>query len=233
LEAPEVAPQPTYDDVACTIEHAAVRADLTEDDVRAACDLARAYGIAAIVIRQSDADAVVRWMEGTGVAVASLVGLPHGSSTTPAKLYETRDLLRRGVREIDVVMNVGKLIARQFQYLETELRQVADACHESGALVKVIVQGEYLADDLKTIACKIVKRASADFASVTAGEAPLMKRLLGERARIKVGEVETLAEVLAAREAGAARVGTVATREILDAWKAELAKHSLAADERR
>jgi deoxyribose-phosphate aldolase len=222
LEAPEAASHPTYEDIARMIEHMVVRPELTEDDVRAGCDLARSYGIAAIVIRQSDSDAVVRWMEGTGVAVASLVGLPHGSSTTPAKLYETRDLLRRGVREIDVVMNVGKLIARQFQYLETELRQVADACHESGALLKVVVQGAYLAEDLKTIACKIVKRAGADFASVSTADLPLMKRLLGERARLKIVEVETLADVLAAREAGAARVATVATRAILDEWKAQL-----------
>jgi deoxyribose-phosphate aldolase len=227
LEAPELAPQPKYEDVARMLEHMVVRPELTEDDVRAGCDLARAYGIAAIVIRQSDADAVVRWMEGTGVAVASLVGLPHGSSTTPAKLYETRDLLRRGVREIDVVMNVGKLIARQFQYLETELRQVADACHESGGVLKVIVQGAYLAEDLKTIACKIVKRAGADFASVSPEDVPLMKRLLNDRARIKIGEIETLAEVLAAREAGAARVGTVATSAILDEWKAKLLEGGL------
>ena len=227
MEAPELAPQPKYEDVARMLEHMVVRPELTEDDVRAGCDLARAYGIAAIVIRQSDADAVVRWMEGTGVAVASLVGLPHGSSTTPAKLYETRDLLRRGVREIDVVMNVGKLIARQFQYLETELRQVADACHESGGVLKVIVQGAYLAEDLKTIACKIVKRAGADFASVSPEDVPLMKRLLNDRARIKIGEIETLAEVLAAREAGAARVGTVATSAILDEWKAKLLEGGL------
>jgi len=132
VAAVETAPQPTYEDVAGMIEHRVLGPSLTEDEVHAACDMARRYRIAAIVIRQSDSDAVVRWMEGSGVAVASTVGFPHGYSTTPAKLYEARDLLRRGVKEIDVALNTPKMIARQFQYLETELRQLAEACHEAG-----------------------------------------------------------------------------------------------------
>jgi deoxyribose-phosphate aldolase len=223
MELPEVAPQITYQDIAGMIEHEALGPALTEGDVHAACDVARRYRIAAIVIRQSDADAVVRWMDGSGVAVASVIGLPHGSSTTPAKLYETRDLLRRGVKEIDVAINTGTMIARQFQYVETELRQLADACHESGALLKVIFEGEYLAEDLKTIACKIVKRAGADFVRTGPADLALLKRLLGERVKLKVGEVATVADVLAAREAGVTRVGTIATAEILDAWQAQLA----------
>ena len=226
MDAPvaDAPPQPAYEDVAGVIEHRVLGPSLTEDDVHASCDLARRYRIAAIVIRQSDADAVVRWMEGSGVAVASTVGFPHGYSTTPTKLYEARDLLRRGVKEIDVALNTPKMIARQFQYLETELRQLADACHESGGLLKVTFDWGLLAEDLRAIAVKIVKRAGADFAGASAGDIPALNVLLRDRARIKVGEVATLAEVQVAREAGAARVETIATREILDAWKAELAK---------
>jgi len=81
-----------------------------------------------------------------------------------------------------------------------------------------------LAEDLRAIAVKVVKRAGADFAGAAAADIPALKVSLRDRVRIKVGEVATLAEVQAAREAGAARVGSVATGEILDAWKAELAK---------
>jgi deoxyribose-phosphate aldolase len=185
------------------------------------------------MVRPSDADQAVSWMRGSGVAVASVVSYPHGSGTTSAKLYETRDLLRRGVTEIDTVINLGKMISRQFQYVEMELQQLAEACHESGALLKVAFENGYLSEDLKTIACKIVKRAGVDYArtSTPFGPAPysledvtLMKRLLGDRVKIKAsGGVRTIADVLELREAGCARVGTIATVAILEDWKARIA----------
>jgi len=82
--------------------------------------------------------------------VGSVAGFPHGSTTTAAKLYEARDLLRRGAREIDMVLNIGKLISRQFQYVEMELAQMAEACHDAGAILKVIFENAYLTDELKS-----------------------------------------------------------------------------------
>ena len=102
-------------------------------------------------------------MNGSGVRVASTVGFPHGSSNTAAKLYEGRDLLRRGAKEIDMVINIGKMISRQFQYVETELLQMAKSCQESGALLKVDLFEVSLTEDLKIIATKICKRIEVDF----------------------------------------------------------------------
>lgn len=214
------------------MEHPVLRPEFAEEDVRTGCEIARQYAIAAVTVRPSDADLAVEWMKGSGVAVASVVGYPHGSSTTSVKLYETRDLLRRGVTEIDTVINLGKLISRQFQYVEMELQQMAAACHEGGAILKVAFENGYLTEDLKTIACKIVKRAGADYArtSTPFGPSPyslddiaLMKRLLGDRAKIKAsGGVRTIGDVLELREAGCARVGTIATVAILEDWKAQL-----------
>jgi deoxyribose-phosphate aldolase len=223
-------PKPTYEDIASLIEHRVLAPSLTEDDVHAACDLARRYRIAAIAIRQCDADAVVRWMEGSGVAVASAISFPHGYSTTPAKLYEARDLLRRGVKEIEAPLNTPKMLARQFQYLETELRQLADACHEAGGVLKVTFDWPLLAEDLRAIAAKIVKRVGADFAGAALADVPALKPLLRDRLKIQVAEVATLTEVQDAREAGAARVVSSATRQILDEWKAELAKQTAATE---
>ena len=107
------------------------------------------------------------------MAVGSVVSYPHGSSSTVGKLYETRDLLRRGVTEIDTVINLGKMISRQFQYVEMELQQMAEACHEGGAILKVAFENGYLTEDLKTIACKIVKRAGPT--------TPALRRLSGPR----------------------------------------------------
>ncbi len=225
-------PRLSYEDIAGMIEHPVLRPELSEDDVRTGCEIARQYRIAAVTVRPSDADLAVSWMRGSGIAVASVVSYPHGCGTTSAKLYETRDLLRRGVTEIDTVINIGKMISRQFQYVELELQQMAEACHESGAILKVAFENGYLSVDLKTIACKIVKGAGADYArtSTPLGPAPyslddvaLMRRLAGDGIRIKAsGGVRTIADVLELREAGCARVGTISTVPILEDWKARI-----------
>jgi deoxyribose-phosphate aldolase len=222
-------PRPSYEDIAGMMEHPVLRPELSEEEVRTGCEIARQYGIAAVTVRPADADLALSWMRGSGVAIASVVSYPHGSQTTPVKLYETHDLLRRGVTEIDTVINLGKMISRQFQYVETELQQMAEACHESGAILKVAFENGYLSEDLKTIACKIVHNAGADYArtSTPFGPSPyslddvaLMKRLLGERVKIKAsGGVRTIADVLALREAGCARIGTISTVPILEDWK--------------
>lgn len=230
---------PRYEDIAALIEHSAVRPDLTEEQVRIACEIARNYRIACVVVRPSDADLAVRWMEGSGIPVGSLVSYPHGSDTTSTKIAAVQDLLRRGVREIDTVINIGKMLSRQFPYVEMELSQMARACHEQGAKLKVAYENGYLPHDLKVIACRIAKRAAIDFARTSTPEGPapyslddiaLMRRLLGDKVGIKAsGGVRTLAQVQALRAAGAARVGTITTVPILESWKAELAAANPAA----
>jgi deoxyribose-phosphate aldolase len=231
-------PQLSYEDIALMIEHSVLRPELSEEDVRTGCEIAREYRVASVSVRPSDVDLAVRWMEGSGVLVASVVSFPHGSATTAVKLYETRDLVRRGVKEIDTVLNLGKMISRQFQYVEMELQQMAQACHDAGAALKVAFENGYLSEDLKTIACKICKRAEIDYARTSTPFGPaayslddirLMRRLCGDRVKIKAsGGVRTLSDVLAVREAGCVRVGTIATVSILEAWKMELAARKTA-----
>ncbi len=236
----EEAAQPAaYEDVAGMIEHSVLRPDASDDDVAEACAIAREYRIAAVTVRPSDVEMAVRAMQGSGVAVCSVVSYPHGSSSTTVKLYETNDLLRRGAGEIDVVINIGKMLSREFQYVEVELAQIAEACHDSGAVLKVIFENGYLSPDLKTIACRIAKRAGVDYARTSThfGPAPyslddvaLMRRLCGDRVKIKAsGGVRTLDQVKQLREAGCARVSTINTVAILEAWKTELAQRAKAA----
>src|SRR5258708_38872549 len=102
-------------------------------------------------------------LSGIGEVVGSLAGCPHGSSTTAVKLYEIRDVLRRGAKEVDMVLNISKLLSRQFQYVEMELMQSAEECRKQGALLKVIFENAYLTDELKIVACRIAGRADVDF----------------------------------------------------------------------
>jgi len=233
----ESAPEPrpplaSYADLARMIDHSLLRPELTEEQVEAGCRTARQYGVASVTVRPSDVDLAVPWMSGSGVAVGTIAGFPHGSSTTAAKLYEVRDLLRRGVKEIDIVINIGKLLSRRFQYVETELRQAADSCHEAGALLKVILENAYLTEELKIIACRICTRAQVDFVKTSTGFAPsgctledlrLMREHSGPDVRIKAaGGVRTLDVALAVYEAGCDRFGATATVQILEDWRARL-----------
>lgn len=225
-------PLSSYEELAKKIDHSLLRPELTEEQVELGCRVAREWNVANVTVRPSDVDQAVNWMKDSGIPVASVAGFPHGSATTAAKLYETRDLLRRGAREIDMVINIGKLLSRRFQYVETELRQMADACRESGALLKVILENAYLTDDLKIIACKISTRAGVDFVKTSTGFAPsgsrledlrLMRAHSGPNVRIKAaGGVRTLESALEVYEAGCDRIGATATKTILGAWKTRL-----------
>jgi deoxyribose-phosphate aldolase len=227
-------PLATYEALAKMIDHSLLRPELTDERVLEGCNVARRYNVASVTVRPSDVDAVLRWMEASGVPVGSVAGFPHGSTTTAAKLHEARDLLRRGAREIDMVLNIGKLISRQFQYVEMELAQMAEACHDSGAILKVIFENAYLTDELKIVACKIATHTGCDFVKTSTGFAPtgatledlrLMRAHSGPNVRVKAaGGVRTLEQAIEVYQAGCDRFGATATIAILEAWQARLAK---------
>lgn len=214
------------------IDHSLVRPELTDAQVIEGCELARRYRVATVSVRPCDIETAVRILDGSPVKVGSVAGFPHGSSTTAVKLYEARDALRRGAREIDMVISLPRLLSRQFQYVETELLQMADACHQEGALLKVIFENAWLTDELKIVACRMCARAGVDFAKTSTGFAPsgytpedvrLMRAHLPPEIGVKAaGGVRTLERLKEARQAGATRSGATATAAILDAWKAEL-----------
>lgn len=225
-------PLARYEDLAKMIDHSLVRPELTDDEVMAGCELARQYDVASVSVRPCDVEIAARVLAGSAVKVGSLTGFPHGSSTTAVKLYEARDVLRRGAREIDMVLNIAKLRSRQFQYVETELLQMAETCHKEGALLKVIFENAWLTDELKIVACRICGRAGVDFAKTSTGFAPsgytiedlrLMRAHLPESVGLKAAVgVRTLEKAKEVYEAGCTRFGATATASILDAWKAEL-----------
>jgi len=228
-------PQPSLD-LAKMIDHSLVLPELTDDDVIAGCRLARQYGVASVTVRPCDVDLAVRELQGSPVKVGSVAGFPHGSSTTAVKVYEARDALRRGAREIDMAMNLARLRSRQFQYIETELLQMADACHKEGALLKVILENHYLTDELKIVACQCCERAGVDFVKTATGFAPtgatmddlrLMRRHLPDDIGVKAaGGIRTLEKLMEVYQIGCSRVGATATAVIMDEWKARLAEAS-------
>ena len=228
-----IVPLTTGESLAQLIDHPLVEPELTDEQVIEGLELARRYHIASASVRPCDIDLAVRTLQGGSVRAGAVCGFPHGSQNTASKLYEARDLLRRGAREIDMVMAISKLLSREFQHVQMELLQMSELCHKEGALLKVILENAYLTDELKIIACRCAERAEVDFVTTSTGFAPtgytlgdiaLMRRHLPEEIGVEAaGGIRTLDQALEVYQAGCTCISTTSTAAILDEWQARLA----------
>jgi deoxyribose-phosphate aldolase len=200
------------------IDYPLLRADLVDNDIEQGCELARRENFAAVLVRPCDLDQAARWI-GSGVHLATVI---DGAETTSVKGFATRDAIRRGAREIETVFNSRKLRSRQFQYLEMELTQMVQACHESGARLKVHIESEYLDHELKILACRIGRRAGIDcLATNSAADLPLLKEYAREQFQLKfTGPVEGLEALQALRDSGCTRVEIADPMPLVAAWQA-------------
>jgi deoxyribose-phosphate aldolase len=225
-----MAPPATYEELAGTIGYALVAPQLSGEQVLAGLAAARRYGVGGVTVRPCDIDLAVRTLDGSAVRPGAVCGFPHGSAVTGTKLYEARDLLRRGARDIEVVIGISRLLSREFQHVQTELLQMAESCHKEGAALTVILECGWLTDELKIIACACCERAEADFVALATGFGPaaavvdlkLLRAHLPEEVGLKAAAA-TLEETLDLRAAGCARIATTEAGVILDEWKSRLA----------
>jgi deoxyribose-phosphate aldolase len=167
-----------------------------------------------------------RRLAGSNVVIGTVVGFPHGSSTTASKLFETGRALDEGAVEIDMVINIGKLRGAEHGYVEDEITQIAEATHLGHGLVKVIFENAYLTDEQIVTASRIAERAGADFIKTSTGFAPggatvhdlaLMVGATSPKVQIKAaGGVRTLDRLLELVALGVTRFGATATAAILD-----------------
>jgi deoxyribose-phosphate aldolase len=239
VEKPALSALESYEDVARMIDFPLLAPAFPEAHISDGCDLARTYRLGSITVRPSDAQLAVKWMESSGVTVASVAGFPHGNETTATKLYAIKDLIGRGVGEIETCLNVGKMTSRQFQYVEMELMQLAEECHKAQVKLRVTIENHWLAQDLKVIGYKILKRAGADSvrAAGVFGPAPysmedlrFMALKFAGHAQLDAGRgAKTLDDVKALHQVGCARMVLIQPAPVLDAWKAELAERARAA----
>jgi deoxyribose-phosphate aldolase len=218
-------PVETYESLAGVLDYHLLEPTLTSEQVSNACRVANDYRIRAVVVRSMDVHLVTEWLSGSAAIVTGTAGHPNGTSTTAAKLYEARDLLRLGAKEIEFVLNPAAMLSRSFQHVETELLQISQSCHQSGAKLTVVCNNQWLTNDLKIIATKICRRVEVDVLSVRHSESdlellrPLLKDVLSLK---QANPVTSLGEALAARAAGYCSIATTHPDAILDAWKAHL-----------
>ena len=166
--------------------------------------------------------------------VGAVVSYPHGAATTAVKVYETRDVLQRGAKIVETVLNVGKMVSRQFRYVETELLQMAQECHRNSATLVVDLELPWLSSDLRVIACRVAKRSEVDVvrasslfgpSTYTIEDLKFLVEKCGEQVQVDAGHsVRKWEEAVAAYDAGCTGFQSINPTMILDEWHAELAR---------
>src|SRR3981189_2999691 len=134
----------TYEDVAKTIDHSLLRPELDDQFITDGCELAAKYQGASLSCRPADVMGAAKLLAGSGVAVGTVIGFPHGGSTTEAKVFEAEQALRDGATELDMVINIGALRSGRDAYVRDEIAVLVETAHKAGAIVKVIMENAYL-----------------------------------------------------------------------------------------
>ena len=220
----------TYRQVAKTIDHSLLRPELDLDVVADGVRLAVRYDVASATVRPADVTLAAALAAGSDVVVGTVIGFPHGSSTTETKVFEAEQALADGALELDMVINIGRLRSDRDGEVRDEIAAVVAVASAKAALVKVILENAYLDDGQKIRACRLAEEAGARFVKTSTGFAPsgatledlaLMRASVSPRVQVKAaGGVRTLDALLDVMNVGVTRVGATATATILEDFKA-------------
>ena len=206
----------TWQGVATIIDHTNLRPEATPDQIARLCDEAREFGFVSVMINPCYVELACSQLRGSAVTVGAVVGFPLGATLTSVKVFEARESMSMGAREIDMVMNIGALKAGDRTVVLADIRAVAEVVHTQGALLKVILETGLLTDEEKLLACELSEKAGADFVKTSTGflggvanveDVALMRRAvkIGVKAS---GGIRTASDAKAMIEAGANRLGT-------------------------
>jgi deoxyribose-phosphate aldolase len=215
--------------IAKTIDHSLLRPELDDAFIEAGCRLAAEYDVASVCVRPVDVRRAVSFLDGTDVKVGTVIGFPHGSSTTATKVYEAHRALEDGAVELDMVIDIGALKSGRDGDVRTDIAAVVEAAHAGGAIVKVIFENHYLTDDEIVRACQLTEAAGAEFVKTSTGFAAsgathehlaLMRRSVSDHVGVKAaGGVRTLDALIDVMNLGTTRIGATATKAIIDDFR--------------
>lgn len=212
--------------IAKTIDHSLLKPEMTRDEVRQGCEIAKQYDVASVCCKPSDVAFCAEILKGTDVEIGTVVGFPHGSSTTATKVFETKAAIADGATEIDMVLNIGLLKSGLYEEVKSDIAAVVEAA--GGKMVKVILENAYLTDDEKVTACKLCEAAGAHYVKTSSGYAPtgatvadvkLMRASVSPKVKVKsAGGVRTLDALIEMLDAGIERSGATTTSTMLDEY---------------
>ena len=241
----------TYEQLAKMIDHSLLHPTFTDQELEVGCRLAAKYGVASVCIKPYAVKRAAELLKNSGVLVGCVIGFPHGNSCTESKRYETELGCRDGAVEIDMVINIGKALSGDWDYVEREIKTVCDEAHRHGAKVKVIFENDYLvqggaglgSEDFKRKLCEISEHAGADWVKTSSGygfvkqpdgsynykratehDLVLMRSACSPKVQTKAaGGVRDLDGLIKCRDLGVTRVGATATAAMLDEYQRRLA----------
>ncbi len=223
-------------ELAKMIDHSILHPTHTDEDLRKQCEVAKKYKVASVCVKPYAVKQAVEFLKGTEVKVGCVIGFPHGNSATAVKLFETKTACCDGATEIDMVINIAKAIASDWEYVENEIQAITDVCHQHNAIVKVIFETDYVTKtEDKIRLCEICTKVGADFVKTSTGygyvkqangdfnyqgatvdDIELMRKHSGTKVQVKsAGGVRSLDDLLKMKAAGATRSGATATEVIL------------------
>ena len=213
------------------IDHTLLKPEATRDQIAQLCFEARKYGFASVCINPGWVELCAQLLKGSPVKVCTVIGFPLGATAPEVKVFETQHAIEQGAGEIDMVINIGALKARDLDLVARDIFGVVSASHAGKAIVKVIIEAALLTDEEKTIACLISKEAGADFVKTSTGfasggatvhDVELMRRVVGpEMGGKAAGGVRTYEDAENMIKAGATRIGASASVSIVRELGAE------------
>ena len=213
--------------IAKYIDHTVLKATTTTKDVEKLCSEAKEYGFYSVCVNGCFVKECKELLKGSDVKIAAVVGFPLGAMTKTAKVFEAREAIANGANEIDMVINIGKLIEGDTKYVEDEIREIKEAIGKN--VLKVIIETCYLNNEQKILACELSLNANADFVKTSTGfgtsgatfeDVILMKKMVGNNAEVKAsGGVKSYETAEKYIELGATRLGTSSGIDIIKGAK--------------
>lgn len=224
----------TYADVAKMIDHSLLRPGIPTAELEAGCRLAREYDVASVCILPYALKRCAELLAGSTVAPSTTIGFPHGGQRTRVKAYEAEQALADGGVELDMVVNISKVLSGDWGYVRDDVKAVLDPVRASGAKLKVIFENCYLDETQKLRLCQICGELSVDWVKTSTGfgssgatdeDLILMRKHTPAHVQVKAaGGVRDLDRLLRVREIGCSRSGATATKDILEEARRRLAK---------
>ncbi|WP_298865091.1 deoxyribose-phosphate aldolase [uncultured Gimesia sp.] len=221
-----------YQDISKMIDHSLLNPTLTVSDLESGIELALAYNVASVCILPYYLKPCAERLSGSTVKASSTIGFPHGGHTRAIKQAEAKRAIVDGCEELDMVVNISKVLSGDWDYVRGDIKAVVDVAHEAGQKVKVIFENCYLNDDQKIRLCEICSEVGADWVKTSTGygtggatheDLKLMRAHSAEAVQVKAaGGVRDLDALLAVRALGVTRCGASATKTILDECRSRL-----------
>jgi deoxyribose-phosphate aldolase len=230
--------------IVALIDHAVLQPTQTDADLREACRLCVGVGVASVCVKPSMVSLAAELLAGSSVVPSTVIGFPHGGTTTGAKVCETEIAVVQGAREVDMVVNIGRVFQQDWDFVRTDIRAVVDAAKANNVITKVIFESGLIpGDDLKICLCEICEEVGAAFVKTSTGfgyikgvdgamiatgatehDIKLMRANVSDKVQVKAsGGIRNYADALKFVQLGATRLGTSGTQAI---WQGEQGQHA-------